>query len=77
MLRHLYVCRKDRDKQRDKTRGGESPGVGNQHADSAEDLADAADLDEQSRRGKPRRNDPRVNAGMHEVIDAGRHEEDR
>lgn len=74
--RHLQVRREDRDQQRNKADAGVSASAGHQHADPAENLTDAADLNEQRWCRKPRRDDPHVKARMHEVIDARRYKKE-
>jgi hypothetical protein len=71
MLRHLNVGRKNRDQECDEADAGDSPTLWNQHADPAEELADAADRNEQGVIGQITRYDPEIKAGVYEVIGAG------
>jgi hypothetical protein len=75
VLRHLKVCRKDRNEKRDEADPGESASSRNQYADSAEALEDAAYLNEQRVRRQVRRHYPHVKSGMYEVIAACRYKE--
>ena len=70
MRSHLNVCRKYRNQERDEAYAGDLAKARDEHADSAQDFATAADLDEQSMRGQPRRNDPHVKGGMQKMIAA-------
>ncbi len=76
MRRHLKVGREYRDQERDKAHTGEPSKLRDEHAETAEDLAGAAYLDEQRGCGKPRRNDPRVQCGVNEMIAAGSNKKD-
>lgn len=71
MLRHLNVGRKYRDQECDEADAGDSSSPWNQHADPAEELADAAGRNEQGVIRQITRHDPEVKTGVYEVIGAG------
>jgi hypothetical protein len=76
MRSHLNVGGKYRDQKCDEADAGRPSKARDEHAGAAENFAAAADLDEQRRRGQPRRNDPRVKGRVYEMVAAGGDKED-
>jgi hypothetical protein len=75
MLGHLNVSGKDGDQEGDEPNACDASGLGNQHADSAEALADAADRNQQRGIRQIIRHDPAIQIGVDEVIGARRDKE--
>lgn len=77
MCGHLHVRREHGDQKCDQADAGEPSRARNEHPETAEDFAAAADRDEQPVCGQPRRDDSRVGCGMDEMVAAGNDKEER